>query len=274
MTTPGVLRSILASKEAELPALDRRLETTATFLPSPRDVAGRLRRGTGEPFHLVTEIKFRSPSAGPLSTALDVEGRTLAYARGGAAMISVLCDKPFFGGDWSHVSRARRALDNLERSDPKAADVPILAKEFVLDPRQVAMASREGADAILVIVRITRGASHLEELMGAARDHRLTPLVEVADEDELRRALDAGATVVGVNARDLDTLAVDGARAARVLTAVPREVVALHLSGVRDGDGVRALARGRADGALVGEALMKVADPTPLLSELRAACVG
>lgn len=257
----SLLAGILASKRREIEALktQERVRTTR----DPLDVVGRLRRAPGEPLRLVAEVKLRSPSAGPLSRALSPQARASAYAEAGATMVSVLCDGPFFDGSWEHLSAARARLPS----------VPLLAKEFVLDPAQIVEARDRGADAVLLIARIVDAAT-LRGLVEAAFDEGIEPLVEVVDEEELDVALTSKARVVGVNARDLDSLAMDAARAARVLDAIPREVVAVHLSGVRGPDDVLRLARGRADAALVGEALMRADDPTPPLRELVQAASG
>jgi indole-3-glycerol phosphate synthase len=169
-------------------------------------------------------------------------------------MVSVLCDGPFFDGSWEHLAAARARLDAAGRA------VPLLAKEFVLDERQIGEARDRGADAVLLIARIV-DAPLLARLCGAAREEGLEPLVEVTDERELEAGLRAGARVVGVNVRDLDTLAMDAARAARVLDAIPADVVAVHLSGLREPADVARVARSRADAALIGEALMRDDDP-------------
>jgi indole-3-glycerol phosphate synthase len=213
---------------------------------------------------MLGEIKRKSPSGGDLAHATDVGPRAEAYARGGAALISVLCDAPFFGGSWEDVSRVRTCVDRLSR------DIPVLAKEFVLDEVQLDRARAKGADAILLIARIVSPA-RLHELHDAARARDLQPLVEVRDETELASALACGARVIGVNARDLDTLAIDTAQATRVLTAIPHDRVRIHLSGIKTEDDVRVIAKTPADAALVGEVLMREADPEPLLRKLVAA---
>ncbi len=251
--------------------LDAKRREVQTLAATPRrrvdrrpiDVPQALRRGEGEPLRLIAEVKLRSPSAGALSRALTPDARALAYARGGAVMVSVLCDAPFFDGSWEHLAAARAAIDAAGLA------VPLLAKEFVLDPRQIAEARDRGADAVLVIARIVDRAV-LAALVRAACDEGLEPFVEVVDEAELDAALAAGARVVGVNARDLDTLQMDPARTARVLERIPRDRVAVHLSGVRSPEAVSAVARGRADAALVGEALMRADDPAPLLASMLA----
>jgi indole-3-glycerol phosphate synthase len=178
-------------------------------------------------------------------------------------MVSVLCDGPFFDGAWEHLAAARARIERT----------PLLAKEFVLDAAQVVEARDRGGDAVLLIARIV-DVDTLAALARAARDEGLEPLVEVVDEEELDAALAAGARVVGVNARDLDTLAMDAARTARVLDAIPAGVVAVHLSGIRDAGDVRRVAASRADAALVGETLMREDDPRAKLASLLEAAGG
>lgn len=248
----GVLGEILENKRREIEAL--RLPSTAPRY-SPRALTlrqpGRVQ--------LITEIKRRSPSAGPLSTVLSVAQRARCYSDAGAALISVLCDNQFFDGHYEHLSQAR-----------EACDTPLLCKEFILDERQLDFAVAYGADAVLLIVRCLSD-EQLVGLINAATERNLVPLVEVFGEDEAARALQAGAKLVGVNARDLDTLEMDSARASRVLASLPPGVIRAHLSGVRDTEVVRGLRRSGVDAALLGEILMRQDDPTALLTELVAA---
>jgi indole-3-glycerol phosphate synthase len=260
----SVLARILESKRADVQAL--RAKPRARNARAPLDVVRALRRD-GRGLRLLAEVKLKSPSAGPLSRALAPEARALAYAEAGATMVSVLCDGPFFDGDWAHLGAARARLDEAGFA------VPLLAKEFVLDERQVEEARDRGADAVLLIARIV-DEDALVRLAQAARGEGLEPLVEVTDEREVDAALRAKARVVGVNVRDLDTLAMDAARAARVLDAIPREVVAVHLSGLRDPSDIARVAATRADAALVGEALMRADDPRPRLRAMIDAAAG
>jgi indole-3-glycerol phosphate synthase len=261
------LADIVASKTAEVEALRRepRRRTARRCI----DVVGALRRAPASPLRLIAEVKLRSPSAGPLSRALRPADRALAYAEAGATMVSVLCDAPFFDGSWEHLASARARLDGDGRA------IPLLAKEFVIDERQIQEARDRGADAVLLIARIvSRG--RLVELARASFAEGIEPLVEVVDEAELESASLAGSRVVGVNARDLDTLQMDAARAARLLAAVPPGVVAVHLSGLKAPDDVARVARrdpgaGAArtpDAALIGEALMRADDPRERLSAM------
>jgi indole-3-glycerol phosphate synthase len=263
----SLLERILASKRVEIEELRASELQPSTVRRGTLDVLRALQRGLGDPLRVIAEIKRKSPSAGPLSTALDAEARATAYGRAGAAMVSVLCDGPFFGGGWGDLDRARAGVDRLPR------EVPLLAKEFVLDDVQLDRARAAGADAVLLIARIVP-PKRLQELYKAARARDLQPIVEVANEAELAAALACGARIIGVNTRDLDTLAMDAERAARVLAAIPSTVVRIHLSGIKSDDDVRAVARGPADAVLVGETLMREADPEPKLRALVAAAAS
>jgi indole-3-glycerol phosphate synthase len=263
----SLLEDILASKRAEIAALKATELEASTVRRATIDVLRALRRGPGDPLRILAEIKFKSPSAGDLSSALDAEERAAAYSRGGAAMVSVLCDGPFFGGAWRDLARARRGVDGLAR------EVPLLAKEFVIDEVQLDRARAAGADAVLLIARIV-SPERLGELHAAARARDLQPIVEVSDEAELAVALAAGAGAIGVNARDLDTLAMDAERTARVLAAIPAVCVRIHLSGIKGEADVARVAHGPADAALVGEALMRDHDPEPRLRAFVAASMA
>ncbi len=262
----SMLDKIITSKRAEVDAMRDDSDIEDTWAPTgvPAFEAALRRAASGgprPPLRLIAEHKRRSPSAGDLSTALSPGERAVAYARAGATAVSVLCDAPFFGGAWEHVGAARAALDGARLA------APVLAKEFIVDALQLTRARREGASAVLLIARIVTPAE-LKTLVSAARVADLEPLVEIVDEQELAAALDARARVIGVNARDLDTLDIDGARAARVLAAIPDDRVAVHLSGLRTPADVAAVAATRADAALVGEALMRLDDPSALLAEM------
>ena len=250
----SLLARILAAKAEEVRALRAR-----KFAPGPARRPLGLRRAPGEALRLITEIKHRSPSAGPLSTKLGVAERARAYEASGASMLSVLCDAPFFDGAFEHLAEARAATS-----------LPALCKEFVIDEVQLDAARSFGADAVLLIVRCL-DARRVGELVRAARERELEPFVEITDEAEARIALDAGATLVGVNTRDLDTLAMDPERTARTLAVLPDAVVGVHLSGIRSPEAVSGVARSRAHAALVGEALMREDAPGPLLEMFVAA---
>jgi len=249
----GVLERILAQKSEDVARLRQRR------FPAPgARRALDLHRKPGEPLRLITEIKRRSPSAGALSTHLSVADRARAYERGGANMISVLCDEAFFDGRFEHLQEARAA-----------SSLPLLCKDFVIDEVQLDAARSFGADAVLLIVRCL-DAARLPVLVAAARARELEPFVEIVDDREAARALEAGATWIGVNARDLDTLVMDRERARTTLAALPDSVTRVHLSGLAKPEDVALVAQGPAHAALLGEALMRLDDPTPLLTALVA----
>jgi indole-3-glycerol phosphate synthase len=247
----GVLDQIVTQKRSELPALRQRK------LPSPGPlVSVELRRKPDGSLRILAENKKRSPSAGPLSTVLSVEQRAAAYERAGASLISVLCDGHFFGGDYDDLLNARRG-----------STLPLLCKEFIIDEVQLDCARAYGASAALLIVRcLTPDALH--QLYQATLERGLLPVVEVATAQEAHLALEVGATTIGVNARDLDTLKMDRDRAAIILQSLPKHITKLHLSGIATPEDVRRLVLGPADAALVGETLMRQDDPEPLLRNL------
>jgi len=244
-----VLQRIVARKAREVERRKRHPHPSGARA-DPRGAPEGLRRGDGPP-RVIAEVKFRSPSAGAIRSRPAGEGARVArgYEAGGAAAVSVLADGPAFGGSPLEVRRVAEAVR-----------VPVLFKEFVLDPLQLDLAARVGASLALLLVRVLDQA-RLEDLVAACRERALVPVVEAADEDELERALRTDAAVVGVNARDLRTFAVDPARAARLIESIPSERVAVYMSGVRDVEDMKRVRDGRADAALVGEGLMRATDP-------------
>lgn len=257
----GVLEAIVENKKREVADLRASVpaRVVGTSGRAPLDTFAALSRQNNGPLHLIAEIKFKSPSAGPLSTKLDAAARALAYARGGAAMVSVLCDSHFFGGSYEDLASARAALD-----DEKLA-TPLLCKEFVIDEVQLDWARARGADAVLLIVKIV-DRDALERLVIASLSRGLEPLVEAASEAELEIALATQARLIGVNARNLDTLALDRHACTALVEKIPEDRIALYLSGVRNEADLDSIARGRADAALIGEALMRADDPAELLA--------
>jgi indole-3-glycerol phosphate synthase len=264
-----MLDRIIGSKRAEVARMLAAPQLAPRRTPSGGSadrLARRQATSTGAPLRLIAEVKLRSPSAGELSRVLTPAERALRYAGAGAAMISVLCDHPFFDGAYDHLAACRDALDRAHG----AARPKLLCKEFIVHPVQLAHAEDAGADAVLLIARIVTPAE-LSLLASEARRRGLEPFVEVATEEELSAAVAAEARIIGVNARDLDTLAMDPERAARVLGKIPPGVVRVHLSGLGSAADVSRVAAGPADAALIGEALMRKDDPGPLLAEMVAA---
>jgi indole-3-glycerol phosphate synthase len=211
---------------------------------------------------VIAEIKRRSPSRGDL--ALDLDPAVLAsdYSRGGAAALSVLTDEEFFSGAVADLQLARGAVE-----------LPVLRKDFTVSFRDLYDARAMGADAALLIVAAL-GQDELEQLVTLAVELGLGALVEVHDEEELARALDAGATLVGVNQRDLHTFEVDTDRAVRVGQAMPDGVVRVAESGVRSPGDVSRLFDAGFHAVLVGETLVRAEDPAEALRQLRTGRVA
>jgi indole-3-glycerol phosphate synthase len=194
---------------------------------------------------VIAEHKRRSPSAGLIREDVAIEAVVQAYERGGAAALSVLTEGPSFGGSLVDLQSAR-----------DASALPLLRKDFVVDPYQVTESLAAGADAILLIVAALTEAE-LAPLHDAARAAGLAALVEVHDEPELERAVAVGAEIVGINNRDLTTLTVDTARTFELLEGVPAGTTVVAESGFRSRAELDELERAGVDAVLVGEALMR-----------------
>lgn len=219
---------------------------------------GALRRAVGGLPSVIAEVKFRSPSAGAIRMWSAGEGVRVAraYERCGASVVSVLADAPDFGGSPLLVKRISESVS-----------VPVLFKGFVIDPVQVELAFDVGASLVLLLVRAL-GDKALASLIAHVRALGMEPVVEAADAEEVDRAVAAGSTVVGVNARDLRTFRVDMRTAHECMAQIPSERVAVFMSGVRSNDDFREIAQGRADAVLIGEGLMRAEDPGVRLSEI------
>jgi indole-3-glycerol phosphate synthase len=207
----------------------------------------------GEGLSIIAEVKRASPSQGAIARDANPVATAKAYEAAGAAAISVLTSERDFGGSLADLEAVRRAVD-----------VPLLAKDFYVDPWQVIEARTHGADAILVILALVEDELALE-LQQQAEDLDMDVLCEVHTEDELRRALTLGFPVVGANARNLDTLEVDPAQGHNLLRAIPRGYVRVAESGIASKQDALAAKAAGANAALVGTALMR--DPA-LIQEL------
>lgn len=257
------LAAILARKRRENERRRRHLAAMQPVERHPESFRGErgieaLRRAPGCALSVIAEVKFRSPSAGQIRPWRPGEGVRVArsYQRGGASVISVLADGPGFGGSPLLVRRVASAVR-----------VPVLYKEFVLDPVQVDLAFDMGASLVLLLVRALDD-TELRSLIARTRALGMEPVVEAASIAEVDRAIAVGSTIIGVNARDLSTFRVDMNAARAFVDRIPSEHVAVFMSGVRTTEDLREVARGRADAVLIGEGLMRSADPGARLSEL------
>ena len=203
----------------------------------------------GESVAVIAEVKRRSPSKGWIQADMDAVAQALAYESAGASAISILTEPEHFAGSTSDLIDSRRAVT-----------VPLLKKDFHVAPIQLLEAKAIGASAALLITRAL-GPAGLPEMVASARAIALEVLIEVRDERELDLALECGAAVVGINNRNLETLAIDPATSERLLGRVPSDVVAIAESGVGNRADVERVARVGADAVLVGSSLSAAVDP-------------
>lgn len=256
-----ILDDILAHKTDEVERRKARLPLTevrarAEVTEAPRDFRSALAQ---RDVAVIAEVKRASPAKGALSLDLDPALLAVSYADAGAAAVSVLTDERFFNGSDADLRAVQAAIQ-----------LPVLRKDFVLEPYQLFEARVLGADAVLLIVRAL-SQDRLKALVDLAMALGLAALVEVHDDEELERAVDVGATLIGINNRDLTRMTVDLATSERLLSRVPADVVAVSESGIRTADDVQRLGSLGASAVLVGEALVTAPDPPARLAELVAA---
>jgi len=268
-----ILQQIVAKKREEVAALKRaiplqRVREQARAMGTALDFGAALRgtrprgaQGGAQPVRIIAELKLRSPSKGVFPWHGDVARQVRDYEIGGAAAVSVVPDGPFFGGSTALLREAKAACE-----------LPVLQKEFLLEPWQVFYARALGADACLLIARLLP-AGLLGEMLAAAQEARIHTLVEVVDADELQRATEAGALVIGVNNRDLATFQVDPARTEALIPHYRDDQVCIAESGIHTPQDVARLLRAGVDGFLIGEALMTAPDPALHLRRLRGEAI-
>jgi indole-3-glycerol phosphate synthase len=244
---------IVAVRSAEVPLAE--LERRASGVERRKgSFAAALSRT--DRLNVIAECKRRSPSRGVLKTDYDPAAIAKGYERAGAAAISVVTEPAFFDGHLNHLIAVRQVTD-----------LPILRKDFIVDRYQILEARASGADAILLIVAVLTQPG-LRELHHAATDAGLDVLVEIHDLAELPRALDAGASIVGVNNRNLRTLGVDTEVSHRAIDLIPEDVIAVAESGLKTAGDLRQLKRAAYDAFLIGERFMSTDDPGAALAEL------
>ena len=239
------LERIVASTRAEVERRRGPISLPPAVASATRPFAEALARPG---LSLIAEHKRRSPSAGVIRADLSLEDVVGAYERGGAAAVSVLTEAPNFGGSLDDLRRAR-----------EITDLPILRKDFVVDPYQVDESIAIGADAILLIVAALED-DELHDLYARASERGLSALVEVHDRRELERALECGASIIGVNNRDLRTLEVDTERTSQLAPEIPEGVITVAESGFKVPEQLVALRDAGVDAVLIGEALMRATD--------------
>ena len=245
----GTLGTICHEAEAraqQLGAQSSRLERAAAAAPVSPSLEAALR---GADVRVIAEVKRRSPSKGAIAPGLDAPEQARAYSNGGAAAISVLTEPDHFGGSAQDLEAVRSAVA-----------IPVLKKDFHVRPIQLVEARSLGASAALLIARAL-SPDRLREMAALARDLALEVLVEIRDEGELERALECGATMIGVNNRNLESLVIDAATADRLIPRIPRDLVAIAESGLRTRGDVERYAACGADAVLVGSTISAASDP-------------
>jgi indole-3-glycerol phosphate synthase len=252
----GLLDSIVATKTSEVDALRRREAEIRSAVhnlnisPVMSSGLGRFARAllSGPCVSVIAEVKRRSPSGGAIQETADPATVARAYKAGGASAVSVLTDQKYFGGSLSDLEAVTAAVD-----------LPVIRKDFIIDELQVLEAAAAGASAILLIVRLL-DPDQLRKLRETAEECGMEALVEVHADDELTAATESGARIIGVNNRDLDTLAIDLSVSERLVPRIPPGTIAVAESGIRSATDVQRMANAGAHAVLVGEALMRRAD--------------
>jgi len=257
-TLADIVAAVRRRAEVRAARNGRRMEAAAASAPAPRDFAGALR---GPGLSVIAEVKFASPSAGRIRPETDLETVVAGYVSAGADALSVLTEPEFFAGSPDHLLRARELSARLGRA------TPVLQKDFVVPEYPLYLARAAGADGILLSAAAL-GPAELRRFLRLAQALGLAALVEAHTEAELEAALEAGARIVGINNRNLRTLEVDINICLNLRPRIPPGVLAVAESGLKTPEDVRRVAAAGYHAILVGEALMRAADPGQALAEL------
>ncbi len=260
MSRAMILDRIIASKKEEVRQAKKRvsparLEAAALAASPARDFRAAL---TGRDCAIIAELKRQSPSRGVLREGIDPVRVAAIYERNGAAAVSVLTDGPFFGGSSENLSAVRRS-----------AGIPVLRKDFIIDPCQIYEARATAADSLLLIAGILE-RERLRDYLGLSKSLGMTPLVEVYEREDLVKALEAGAEIIGINNRDLRTFRTDTAKTLEMAALIPGDRIVVSESGISTRDDIRRLMDAGVHAFLVGEALMTAPDAGKKLRELLA----
>ena len=252
----NILEKIVEHKRDEVRTLKKEGIRSPSLETGPKR-GFRKRLLEGEPLGLIAEAKKASPSKGLICPEFDPEGLAREYEEGGADCMSVLTDERFFMGSLSYLVLAR-----------KAASLPVLRKDFIIDHIQVEESKVYGADAILLICAILE-PSLLQELLFHARELGMDCLVEVHDEKEAEMAFSAGADLIGINNRNLKDFSVSLDTSIRVRGAIPEEIPVVSESGIKDFDDIKRLVSGNIQAVLIGESLVKAQDRPQKIRQLK-----
>ena len=250
------VRQDLKEREDRVPLA--RIKEMETQVPEAKDALGALRCRDGA-VRIISEVKRSSPSKGALAAIPDPAALASTYEAGGATVISVLTEQRRFNGSLADLDAVRAAVD-----------IPILRKDFIVTPYQIHEARAHGADLVLLIVAALE-QNVLVSLLERTRSLGMEALVETHSRLEALRAMEAGASIIGVNARNLKTLEVDRSTVEQVIDVIPQDVVAVAESGVANAHDVFEYAKWGADAVLVGEALVTSGDPRASIQDMVSA---
>jgi indole-3-glycerol phosphate synthase len=253
------LEKIVETKKKEIQgrktrSRQREMEEMISSLPPPRDSIGAISQHA--PMALIAEIKRASPSLGVINEDVDIIQISREYEKGGASAISVLTEPHFFKGDLAYLNLIK-----------ETTSLPVLQKDFILDSFQIYEGRVSGADAILLIAALL-DREQLKDYVGLARSLHIVPLVEVHDEDDLKKISVLDLPLMGINNRDLGTFEVDLGTTLRLKKKIPSWVKVISESGIKSCQDVRLLREAGVNGILVGETLMRSADPALRIREL------
>jgi indole-3-glycerol phosphate synthase len=232
----------------------KEMEEIISHLHPPRDFVGAISRNG--PMALIAEIKQASPSVGVIKEGVDFRRIACEYQAGGACAISVLTESHFFRGDLSHLRQVK-----------EETSLPVLQKDFVLDPFQIYEGRASGADAILLIASLL-DREQLKDFVDLVQNLHMVPLVEVHNEQDLEKTSILNLSLIGINNRDLKTFEVDLGTTLRLKREIPSKTKVISESGIKSSQDVRLLREAGVDGILVGEILMRSPDPTSKIREL------
>jgi indole-3-glycerol phosphate synthase len=261
------LEPILLQKQREVALLRQQLEQNSNN-PITQLLRGELQLQRAANFKkvlktnslaVIAEIKRKSPSKGMIATISDPIHLAQRYILGGASALSILTDQDFFGG---HINDLIQVADTVHEQS-----IPIIRKDFIIDPLQIAEAAVAGASAVLLIVSVL--GQKTKELLEFARSINIDVLVEIHDQDELNIAFDCGANIIGVNNRNLNTFDVDMKRALQLVSAIPNTIIKVAESGITDPALAHQYHQAGFDAVLIGEALVKSANPEQFIMECR-----
>ena len=242
---PSILAEIVQEKKKEISELRKKAKTGihSRKLPPVRDFKGAI--SSKEIISIIAEIKFASPSAGTIRNKIDPLKIGRTYEKAGASAISLITDKKYFKGDPNHLPRLKANVS-----------LPILRKDFIIDESQVIESSLLGADAVLLIARILSNRK-LKELLSISADLGMDSLTETHNEEDIQKAIECGAEIIGINNRDLDTFEVKTRTTLRLASHLPADVIVVSESGIETTSDIEILKRHSVHAALVGTSLMK-----------------